>query len=177
MRRFITMIFAAAALAVGALPASAGNSTPTGSKLPINFNRSQSPITIQANTAFFIKGGFVVDDPNGGYCGGAGQPVCDTVSDVQQSQVDLFVDGKKQNGTTTQEFTDTKPPTLFAKWFLYNFPTGVPVGGPYQFRVDYTIRGTLGSSATTPIYAVATCPYGTITTNPGAGLICAPPPA
>jgi hypothetical protein len=95
---------------------------------------------------------------------------CDTVSDVQQSSITLYVDGVKQNGIIVQEFTTTKPPTLKEKWYQFNFPNGL-AAGTYVFRIDFQIRGEVVLSRTVTVYA-QNCQYGT--TN---GLLCAPPPA
>src|SRR6476619_102078 len=100
MRIVATLIVALATLVV-AFPASAGNSTPTGVRLGLLGGFTDRAIL--ANTPFYVKQGFLVDDPNSG-CN-----PCDSVSDVQQSQITLKVDGTKQNGTVIQEFSTTKP--------------------------------------------------------------------
>lgn len=167
-KRIVVSLIAAVAVIVPS--ASAGSTTPTGSKLPFNFNRTNTSMAIQANTPFYVNGGFGVDDPSSG-CN-----PCDTISDVQQSQVNLYVNGVSQKGTVIQQFSNTTPRTLTFKNFLFNFPSGLPVGS-YVFRVEYFIRGAVTYTNTVTIDAVASCQYGTVTTNPGAGLLCAPPPA
>ena len=169
MKRIIVSLAAALAVAVVALPAGAGNSTPTGVRLPgLFFGGTQS---IQANTAFYVSQKFVVDDP------ASGCDPCDTAPDVQQSSISLTVNGKAQNGSIILEFTDTKPRTLVSKTYLFNFPNGLPAG-TYTFVLSFTIRGRdAGASPfTTTIVAQAPCQYGTVASGPGAGLLCAPQP-
>lgn len=167
-----------AMLAVLVPSAGAVNSTPIGPGLPglLHAASIERTISIQAGTPFHIQSSFVVDDPNAGYCGGAGQPVCDTATDVQQSSISMTVDGKAQNASIILTFTETKPRTLISKAYLFNFASGLPVG-TYTFVLTYTIRGQVVLASTTTVVALASCQYGTVTTGPGAGLLCAPPPA
>ncbi|MFL5944589.1 MAG: hypothetical protein ACJ74D_07635 [Gaiellaceae bacterium] len=159
MKKFILFVVAVAALIV--LPsagAASPNSVPTGVKLITTFCNCTA--TIQANTPFFVKHGFIIDST-------------DTPADVQQSQVSLTVNGVSQKGAVVQTFSDTKPPTLTGKFYLFNFPNGLPVG-TYTFVVTFTIRGQ--ASAFTSTVEAVNCPYGTITSGTGTGtdLLCAP---
>jgi hypothetical protein len=99
------------------------------------------------------------------------QEACDTVSDVQKSSYSLYVNDVSQNGVVSQEFTTTKPATLVAKWYLFNFANGLPAG-TYVFHLVPSIRSTVVGERTVTVYVVDSCQYGT--TN---GLFCAPPPA
>jgi hypothetical protein len=173
MKRIIVSLIAALAVLVPS--AGAVNSTPTGYALPGLLHTGTRSLSILADTPFYFTTKFVVDDPNAGYCGGAGQPVCDTATDVQQSSISLTVDGKTQNGSITLTFTDTKPRTLISKAYLFNFASGLPVG-TYTFVLTYTIRGQVVLVSTTTVYSLASCQYGTITSGQGAGILCAPPP-
>jgi hypothetical protein len=160
MKKFILIAFALAALIALPSAGAAGNTTPTGVRLPTLF--CSCTVSIQANTAFFVKHGFVIDST-------------DTPADVQQSSVTLTVNGVNQRGTVIQQLSDTKPPTLVAKFYLFNFPSGLPAG-TYTFVLSFRIRGQVVGTYTNTIEAV-NCPYGTVTTGFGAGLLCAPPPA
>jgi hypothetical protein len=180
-KRIIVSLVAAVALAIGALPAGAGNpnAVPTGVGLPGLLHEGERTFAIQANTAFFVRHKFVVDDPNAGYCGGAGQPVCDGPVDVQQSSITLTVNGKAQNGTITTTLTDTTPKKVYSKEYLFNFANGLAAnadGSParYVFVLTFTIRGVVVLRSTTNVDAVVSCQYGTVQSGQGAGLICAP---
>jgi hypothetical protein len=176
-KRIIVSIIAAAALAIGALPAGASNSTPTGARLGSLFVGGGRAIL--AGAPFYVTQSFVVDDPTAGYCGGAGQPTCDTATDVQQSSISLTIDGKVQNGSIIQTRTDTKPSTLISKTYLFNFPNGLPVG-TYVLSLSFTIRGQNVGTFNTTLDALASCQYGVKSSGPpndGIGLYCLGPPA
>ena len=183
-KRIIAALAAALAVAIVALPAGAGNpnATPTGIGLTGLLHTGDRTFSIQANTPFFVRNKFVVDDPNAGYCGGAGQPVCDTSLDVQQSSITLTVNGKAQNAVITTTLTDTKPKSVYSKEYLFNFPSGLAAnadGSParYVFVETFTIRGQDVLVSPTNVDAVVTCQYGTIQSGQGAGLLCAGQPS
>jgi hypothetical protein len=112
---------------------------------------------ILANTPFNVKHGFVLDPES-------------TPSEIQQSSIDLYVDGAKQRGTIIQEFSGTKPPTLTAKWSLFNFPNGL-APGTYVLRIAFGFRGQIVLTRDMTIYSLPSCVNGTTD-----GLLCAPPP-
>jgi hypothetical protein len=152
--------------------AGAAFTPPTGTGVRLGgIFRDGAERAILANTAFYVTQSFVVDDPNAGYCGGAGQPVCDTAVDVQQSSISLTMDGKRQNGLIYYTYTDTKPRQVVAKAYLFNFPNGLPVG-THVMSITFTIRGANAGTFTQTLDALASCENGTID-----GLQCAPPPA
>src|SRR4051794_30983057 len=96
-KKFILMAVALAALI--ALPSAVAAFTPptgTGVRLGGIF-RDGAQRTILADTPFYVTQAFIVDDPNSGQCGGAGQPDCATSVDVQQSSISLTINGKRQN--------------------------------------------------------------------------------
>jgi len=107
----------------------------------------------------------VVDDPT------SGRNPCDTATDVQQSSFTVSLNGARRQRYVIQNFSDTKPRTLVSKFYLYNFPSGLPVG-TYTLHIEFLTRGQVVLAGDLTIYSVGSCEFGT--TN---GLLCAPPPA
>lgn len=107
----------------------------------------------------------MVDDPTSG-CN-----PCDTATDVQQSSFTVSLNGARRQRYVIQNFSDTKPRTLVSKFYLYNFPSGLPVG-TYTLHIEFLTRGQVVLAGDLTIYSVGSCEFGT--TN---GLLCAPPPA
>jgi hypothetical protein len=156
-RIITTFVTAVAALAIVALPAGAGNSTPTGVRFSMLGGADPASRTILANTAFYVRHGFRT-------VAGDSSP-----QEIQQSSIKLSVNGAKQNGIIDQEFSATTPKVLTGKFSLFNFPNGL-APGTYVLTITFTFQGKDILTRDVTVYSLATCQYGTTD-----GLLCAPP--
>ena len=160
-KRIIITFIAALALSIGALPAGGATSPPPNPRITV-FGGTQ--LAILADTTFYVYHGFrtVAGDS--------------TPQEIMQTQFNLSLDGAKQKGTLVWEYSDTKPRVVTGKFTKYSFVGGLPVG-TYVLDSEFIFQGKVVFTNSQTIYAVASCQYGTVTTGPGAGLYCAPPPA
>jgi hypothetical protein len=154
MKRIIVSLAAALALATVAL---AGSTTPTGVRFSMLGGGTDR--AFQANTAFYVYHGFRT-------VAGDSSP-----QEIQQSSITLTADGVSQKGFIVQEFSDTKPRALTGKFYLFNFPTGLPVGH-HTLTIEFIFKGEVQLARTYSIDSVDPCQYGTFD-----GLQCQGPPA
>jgi hypothetical protein len=161
-RIIVSLIIAATALSVGVL--SAGGATAPPPNPRISAFGGNGSLTILADTTFYVYHGFRTVDGDS------------TPQEIMQSQFNLSVDGVKQKGTIVWEYSDTKPRVVTGKFYKYSFPSGLPVG-TYLFYFEFLYQGKVVYTNTLTVTAVTSCQYGTVTSGPGTGLYCAPPPA
>jgi hypothetical protein len=156
---------AALMLAVAALPAGAGPTDPTGARLNLLSSQEVSSRSILANVPFHVKHGFRT-------VAGDSSP-----QEIQTSLVSLAVDGVAQRGVVLQEFSDTKPRVLTGKFYLFNFPNGLPLNTtlqtPYVMVLKFTFKGEVTLTRTVNVYVMSDCEYGV----QADGLQCQGPPA
>ena len=152
MKKFILLVVAVAALIV--LPSAGAanpNSVPTGVKLITTFCNCTA--TIQANTPFFVKKGFIIDST-------------DTPAEVQQSSVSHRERSQPKGGRRPDVFeheaSDSHGQVL---------PLQLPertAGGHLHLRRDVHDSRQVVGTFTSTVEAV-NCPYGTVTSGTGTG--------
>ncbi len=116
LRRLVLLLALVGAMLVVAAPATADSKTPTGTRIGLYV----PPTTFPANTPFYVQHGFGC--PTGTNSVGGCQFGTGTFS--------LYVDGVLQPSTIVV----TEGGGGVAKWWLTNFPNGLPTG-------DHTLVG------------------------------------